>query len=111
MESQKTSKHQSNAEKREQSWRYKHLILQTILQSDSNQNSMTLTGTRTDTNPWNRTESPETNPHAYGQLIYEKGGNNMQWRKQSFQQVVLRKLHSQCKTMKLEHSLSPYTKL
>ena len=26
----------------------------------------------------------------------------MQWRKQSFQQVVLRKLYSQCKTMKLD---------
>jgi len=27
---------------------------------------------------WNRTESPETNPHAYGQLVHNKGAKNIQ---------------------------------
>ena len=42
METQKTLKNQNNTEKKDQSWRYHTLSFQTILQSYSHQNSMTL---------------------------------------------------------------------
>ena len=32
---------------------------------------------------WNKTESLEINPHAYGYLTFDKGGDNIQWGKDS----------------------------
>ena len=32
---------------------------------------------------WHRIESSEINPYTYRQLIFDKGGNSIQWRKDS----------------------------
>ena len=111
METQKTLKSQSSLKKEEWIWRSQPSWLLIILQSYRYQDSMVL-AQKQKYRPIEQDKKPRNKSMHPGDLIFDKGGKNIQWGKDSlFNKWCWENWTATCKRMKLEHFLTPHTKI
>ena len=60
---------------------------------------------------WDRTASPEINPHMYGQLIFDKGGKSIQWSEDILFNKWCWENWTGTLKIKLDHHLTSYRRM
>ena len=108
METQEILNNQSNLEKEKWSCRSPAPWLHIILRSYSRPNSEAVCTEQIS----GLERGPDVKLNACGQLVYDRGGRTIQRRKDDlFSKWCWENWTGTCKKMKLEHFLTPYTKI
>jgi hypothetical protein len=111
METQMTLDSQSNSEQKVQCWWYQNTQLPTTLQRHNNKIALYWHKNRQE-DQWIRIEDPDINPHIYSQLVFDKGAQKTQWRKDIlFNKCCWENWISACRRLKQDPCLSPCTKI
>ena len=80
VESEKTPNSQGNIETENHIWGHHNARFQVVLQSCDHQDSVVLGQKQT---PRSMEQNPEVDPQLYGQLIFDKAGKTIHWKKDS----------------------------